>query len=47
LPDTFRKAFEGKQDQLVDKIDTKDYSGLLVKLQAKGVIARLHKHWGC
>jgi len=42
-----RKAFEGKQDQLVDKINTEDYSGLFVKLQAKGIIARLHKRWGC
>ena len=43
LPATFREAFEGKQDQLVKKIDTADYSGLLVKLQAKGVITDRHK----
>jgi len=42
LPDTFREAFEGKQDRLVEK-DTTDYSGLLVKLQAKGVITDRHK----
>jgi len=42
LPDTFREAFEGKQDRLVEK-DTTDYSGLLVKLQAIGVITDRHK----
>jgi len=41
--DTFREAFEGKQDRLVEEIDTADYSGLLVKLQAKGVITDRHK----
>ena len=43
LPATFREAFEGKQDQLVEKINTADYSGLLLKLQAKSVITRRHK----
>jgi len=43
LPDTFREAFDGKQDQLVAKINTADYSGLLVKLQAKGIITDRHK----
>jgi len=43
LSATFREAFEGKQDQLVEKIDIADYSGLLVKLQAKGVITDRHK----
>jgi len=43
LPATFREAFEGKQDQSVKKIDTADYSGLLVKLKAKGIITDRHK----
>jgi len=43
LPATFREAFEGKQDQLVKKIDNADCSGLLIKLQAKGVITDRHK----
>jgi len=41
LPDTFREAFEGKQDQLVEKINTADYSGLLLKLQAKGIVINI------
>jgi len=47
LPDTFREAFEGKQDRLVEKINTANYSGLTMKLQSKGVITRCHKRWGC
>jgi len=42
-PATFKKAFKGKQDQLVEKMDSAEYSGLLVKLQAKGVITDRHK----
>jgi len=41
LPDTFKEAFKGKQDQLVEKINTADYSGLLLKLQAKGVVINI------
>ena len=41
LPDTFTEAFKGKQDQLVEEINTADYSGLLLKLQAKGVVINI------
>jgi len=43
LPATFREAFSGKHDRLVEKIDSADYSGLLIKLQPKGVITDQHK----
>ena len=38
---TFKSSFEGKQDKLEEKIDI-DY-GLLSKLEASGVITRLHR----
>ena len=43
MPATFREAFEGKEEKIVEKIDNADYSGLLVKLKAKGIITDNHR----
>jgi len=40
---TFREAFAGKHDRLVEKTNSAVYSGLVTKLQAKGVITYEHK----
>ena len=36
-------VFDGKQDKLVETMESDDYSGLLLKLLAKGVITGRHK----
>jgi len=41
MPKTFREAFDGVQDKLESKLDTKH--GLLAKLEARGVITEHHR----